>query len=480
MMRKLGKYFFLLLTILLMACGKPEAKYIFFFIGDGMGPVQVNAAERYLAAMEGRNGIIPLAMNLAPSTGAITSYSYNKYITDSGAAVTALATGNKTNNQTLSMDPEHRYPYKTIAEKAKERGMKIGIISTVDIDHATPAGYYAHQPKRSNYFEIGKQLANSNFDFFGGGGLRYVSDPKGIDSVNVIDLAKQNGFLYINNQTAFNYLEPGAGRVFFIHPDVGDNHAMPYSIDMDESSITLAQITQKAIDMIDNPDGFFMMIEGGKIDWACHANDAATSIMDVLALDDAVKVALEFYSKHKENTLIIITADHETGGMTMGTSKGDSQMDLSKLQWQNGSFTELTREYQEIKKGLIDEMGLDIIKSDASWAFDFIQMQTGLGDENKGLGLNSYEREELARAYIRSFDEKNYDDHIEYILYGSFDAFMITASNMLSRKAGIGWTTFSHTGIPLPIRAFGAGAESFSGYYDNTDVYDRLLKVMAR
>lgn len=480
-MRKWGKYLILLVAVLLMACGKPEAKYIFFFIGDGMGPVQANSAERYLASMEGRDGIIPLAMNLAPTTGYITTYSKNSYITDSGAAVTALATGNKTSNQTLSMDAEHHYPYKSIAETAKERGMKIGIISTVDIDHATPAGYYAHQPKRSNYYEIGKQLANSDFDFFGGGGLRNVIDPKGIDPVNVIDLAKKNGFLYINNNTAFKYLEPGAGKVLFIHPAQSKEHSMPYSIDMDEGSITLSQITEKAIDMLkDNEDGFFIMVEGGKIDWACHANDAATSIKDVLALDDAVKVALDFYSKHKDNTLIIITADHETGGMTMGTAYGDSQMNLSKLQWQTGSFTELTREYRDIRSGLLEEMDEAALKADASWAFDFIFMQTGLGDETKGLKINEYEKKELLTAYLKSFDEKNYSDHSEYIMYGSYDAFMITVTHMLSRKAGIGWTTFSHTGIPVPIRAFGAGADKFSGYYDNTEVYSRLLDIMAK
>ena len=479
-MRKWGKYLIILLAIVLSACGKPEAKYVFFFIGDGMGPVQVNAAERYLASMEDRSGIVPLAMNLAPATGYITTYSQSKYITDSGAAVTALATGNKTSNGTLSMDAEHRYPYKSIAETAKERGMKIGIISTVDIDHSTPAGYYAHQPKSSNYYEIGIQLANSNFDFFGGGGFRNIIDPKGIDPVNVIDLAKKNGYLFINNTTAYNYLEPGAGKVLFVHPAISDDYAMPYSIDLDEGSITLSQITQKAIDMLNNPDGFFIMVEGGKIDWSCHGNDAATTIHDVLALDEAVKVALEFYSKHKKNTLIIITADHECGGMSMGTSRGDNNMDLSKLQWQTGSFTELTREYFEIRKGLIDVMGEEALKIDASWAFDFILEQTGLGDESKGLGFNDYEKEELLIAYKKSFNERNYKNPSEYIMYGSYDAFMITASHMLSRKVGIGWSTFSHTAIPVPIRAFGAGAENFTGYYDNTEVYSRLLDLLAK
>ena len=125
-------------------------------------------------------------------------------------------------------------------------------------------------------------------------------------------------------------------------------------------------------------------------------------------------------------------------------------------------------------------MGEDSLKADASWAFDFVFMQTGLGDESKGLALNNYELNELLNAYQRSFDEKNYSNHTEYIVYGSYDAFMITASRMLSRKAGLGWTTFSHTGIPVPVRAFGAGADKFGGYYDNTDIYTRLLEVMKK
>jgi alkaline phosphatase len=166
--------------------------------------------------------------------------------------------------------------------------------------------------------------------------------------------------------------------------------------------------------------------------------------------------------------------------MTMGTSYGDSNMDLSKLQWQSGSFTELTREYHEIRTGLINECGEDAVKADPSWALNFVLEQTGLGDESKGLDINYYENEELLTAYVRSFDEKNYKDHSEYIMYGSYDAFMITASHMLSRKVGIGWSTFSPTATPVPIRAFGAGAEKFTGYYDNTEVYTRLLDIMVK
>lgn len=479
-MRKWGKYLIVLFSIIVISCGKPEAKYVFLFIGDGMGPVQVNAAERYLASMEGQTGIIPLNLNLAQATGTVSTYSKNHYITDSGAAVTAIATGNKTNNSTLSMDAEHRYPLKTIAESAKEKGMKIGIISTVDIDHATPAGFYAHQPSRGNYYEIAKELANSDVDFFGGGGLRYLTDPKGIDSVNILDVIKEKGFIYINNQTAFNFLEPGAGRVLFIHPEVGNDYAMPYSIDANDASITLAQITQKGIDMLYNPKGFFMMIEGGKIDWACHSNDAATTILDVLAFDEAVKVALDFYTEHKENTLIVITADHECGGMTLGTSGGDDDLNLSKLQWQDASFPILTEEYKYIRNAKMESMKLDSLVSDSKWAFDFIYEHIGLGDESKGLALNTYEKQELELAYRKSFFAINREMPSEYILYGSHEPFMIAASHMLSRKVGIGWSTFSHTAIPVPIRAFGVGAENFCGFYDNTGIYERLFNLIIK
>lgn len=461
-----------------MACGKQEAKYVFFFIGDGMGPAQVNAAERYLASVEGKSGIIKLNLNKTKYVGSATTYSNNHYITDSGAAITALATGHKTNNSTLSMDADHIFPFKSIAEYSKDHGMKVGIISSVDLDHATPAGYYAHQPSRGNYYEIAKELALSDFDFFGGGELRYITDPKGVDSTNIIELAKENDYLYVNSVTAFNFLEPVAGKVLFIHPEKSDDHAIPFSMDASETSISLANITDKAIKMLDNETGFFMMVEGGKIDWACHRNDAACTIHDIIAFDEAVKVALDFYEEHKENTLIVVTADHECGGLTLGTAGADYDMDLAKLQWQTNSFAKITKEYGELKKDLELLMGPDSMKNTSAWAFSYIFEKTGLGDENKGLALDSAEVVELIKAYKRSFKPRDKSNHEEYILYGPYDPFLITASHILSRKAGLGWATYSHTAIPVPVRAFGVGADKFAGYYDNTEIFDKLKEIL--
>lgn len=475
MYKKIVRFFILILLIItLYACEKQKARYIFLFIGDGMGQVQINAAERYLAAMEGKCGIVPLAMNQAPVHGMITTYSSNRYITDSAAGITATLGGQKTTNGTLNMDAEHRYPLKTVAEAAKERGMKVGVISTVGIDHATPAGMYAHQPKRSNYADIARQLAFSDFDFFAGADFQIT----GTDRDSIIGLVKRNGLIYVNNATAFHYLEPDAGRVLFIHPDSNHEKALPYSMDRDENSITLSQMLEKAILMLEGPEGFFILIEGGKIDWACHGNDAAASIHETLALDEAVKTALAFYEKHPKNTLIVITADHETGGMSMGTSYGDNLVDLSKLQWQKASFTELIREYQDIRDYRIEKHGLDSLKQNPDWAFEFAREYTGLGDPDKGLAINDYERQHLLEAYEQSFQERNRGDLYEYILYGGYDPFMMAVSRTLSRKAGIGWTTYSHTGVAVPVRAFGIGAELFTAYYDNTGIAERLLKIL--
>lgn len=475
MFKKMTKNIALILLLLfLSACGQPRAKYVFVFIGDGMGIIHMNAAERYLASMEDKGGIVPLAMNQAPVHGMITTYSANRYITDSAAGITALLSGKKTTNGTLNMDPEHRYPLKTVAETAKDRGMKVGVITNVGIDHATPAGIYAHQPKRSNYIEIAKQLAYSNFDFFAGADFQ----AEAAERDSIITLVKQNGIIYINNATAFQYLEPGAGKVLFIHPDSNHEKALPYSMDRNEHSITLSEMLMKAILMLEGPEGFFILIEGGKIDWACHGNDAAASIHETLALDEAVKTALAFYEKYPQNTLILITADHETGGMSMGTNYGDNRVDLSKLQWQKGSFTELIREFEDIRDYLIEKNGIDSVMQNPGWAFEFVVEQTGLGDPEKGLGMNEYEKQHLVAAYEQSFTERNWSDPYEYMLYGSYNPFMMAVSRTLSRKAGIGWTTYSHTGAPLPVRAFGTGAEQFGNYYDNTGIAERLLKVL--
>ncbi len=314
---------------------EPKAKYVFLFIGDGMGLAQVIAAEGFQSAMMGGE-YVPLSFRQFPATGLSTTYAANRFITGSAAAGTALATGNKTNIGRIAMDTSGTVPFETLAEKAKKKGMKVGIISSVSIDHATPAAFYAHQPSRSMYHEISLDLAGSNVDFFGGGGFK---DPVR-DEVDALELAIEKGFQYINDEASFRALKPADNKVLFINPELTGGASMHYAIDQPEGYITLAEITQKAIEYLYSEDGFFMMVEGGKIDWLCHANDAGGMVLEVLDFSAAVEEAVKFYHQHPDETLIVVTSDHETGGLALGNQKMGYGSDYHLLSGQSVSGDE--------------------------------------------------------------------------------------------------------------------------------------------
>jgi len=279
-----------------------QAKYVFLFIGDGMALAQVSAAEIYAKSLTGKeHGFNKLGFTQFPAQGIATTYDTSSIITDSASAITAIATGNKTLSGVINMDPGKTKKFKTIAEYAKEQGMKVGVVSTVSLDHATPAGYYAKVPSRNNYYDISLQLVASGFDYFAGGGFLQPKGKNG-DQLDIIDLAKKNGYTFVNSVDAFRALTPSTGKVLAINPTLQDSMAMPYEIDRDSRDLSLVDYVSKGIELLDNPKGFFFAIESGKIDWACHANDAAASINDTLAFDRAIMRAVEFQKKHPTET----------------------------------------------------------------------------------------------------------------------------------------------------------------------------------
>jgi len=438
---------------------EPEVKYIFLFIGDGMALAHVNAAEAYLKATGEDES---LSFTGFPETGFVSTYAANRFITGSAAAGTAMATGNKTNIGRISMDPEGIQAYETIAEKAKKEGRKVGILSSVSIDHATPAAFYAHQPSRSMYFEIAVDLTNSGFDFFGGGGFKEPNGTLDGVEINIPELAKQKGYNYVNTNGAIRDLKKGNEKVIAVSSKLDESAAMPYSIDSEAEDIGLSEFTDKAIELLDSEEGFFIMVEGGKIDWASHANDPATVIHDVLAFDKAVAEAYDFYEKHPDETLIIVTADHETGGLGMGNKISGYGGDISLLKYQKGSFVAFHDIIKDFSKNL-----------SADPAEGFNRMQEiykdffGLGEASK-ISLSDDEISKISRT----FNEVYYSDDVETSgsSYGDYNPFRVTLTNVLSAKSGLGWTTFSHTGIDVPVWAIGPGAEKFSGSIDNTDV----------
>jgi len=445
-----------------------KAKYVFYFIGDGMAMPQVNATEIYKGTLANRDPMYKEKINFAafPYLGMQATHSANTFITESAAAGTALATGNKTNNDVLGVDPTKTIKFKSMAEMAKEKGMKVGIVSSVSIDHATPAAFYAHQPTRKNYYEIGVELANSGFDYFAGGGFLAPTGPNK-DKTSVLEVAKQQGYKIINNQADFMNLTPQSGKIIAIQPDLAAEQAMQYDIDR-TSQLSLADFTRKGIEMLDNPNGFFMMIEGGKIDWACHANDAVTSMRDVLSLENAVNEALKFYAKHPNETLIVVTGDHETGGMTIGFAGTEYSTAFSKMSKQNISFEEFDKKIKAYRN-LVGEQGANLN--------DWLPVLA----ENYGLtDLTEYDRSRLNTALAASMIEpkqRSKDEH-SYLLYGTYEPFSVTITHILNQKAGIGWTTYAHSGVAVPVYAQGVGGELFQGYYDNTDVAKKIMNIL--
>ena len=290
--------------------GGKTPKYIFLFIGDGMGVAQIQSASFYKGTVENNGAVTPAELSFMkfPFVGSVTTYDSTSFCPDSASTATSIASGEKTESGVINMTPWTRdVPFETIAEKLhSQKGYKVGILSTVNIDHATPAAFYAHQASRKNYYEIGEELANSGFEYFAGGDFQ---DPRG-GAVSNYDMAIAKGYKLVTTQAGAAALKAG------------------------DKALVIA----KGIEVLDNPNGFFMMAESGKIDWACHANDTAASIHDVLEMSNAVQVAVDFYNQHPNDTLILVTADHETGGMTIGFTTTNYDTYLTNLTKQTMSF----------------------------------------------------------------------------------------------------------------------------------------------
>jgi len=295
----------------------PQPKYIFLFIGDGMGLAHVTAAENYLAAKQGFHGSDNLSFTSFPVMGLATTFSANTLVTCSSAAATALATGNKTNNGMLGVSPDGNR-LTAITYPLHNAGYKIGIATSVSIDHATPAGFYGSDTSRNNYYNIAWQASVTNFDFFAGSGFINPTG-KNDDQPNVYGILENAGYRIVRGAQGAAQITVGSGKTVLVQDEGKSQISLPYAIDRQDDDLTLSQITTATINALQNKKGFFAMIEGGKIDWAAHSNDGATVIQEVIDFSDAVKIAFDFYKKYPNETLIIVTADHETGGMSVGS-----------------------------------------------------------------------------------------------------------------------------------------------------------------
>ena len=454
-------------------------KYIFLFVGDGMSYPQVQATSYYLGTTTNKGAIKAKSLGFMdfPVAGSAETYDSTSFCPDSASTATSLATGYKTYSGTINMDTSMTIKYETITEKLKKQlGYKIGIISSVNINHATPAAFYAHQTSRNNYYEIGLEMIESDFDYFAGGALK---NPTGAnkDQKDLYQLAKDAGYHVVKTQNAADQLNAKSGKSIVIASTLADSDAMSYDIDAKADEWRLSDYVKKGIEVLDGNQGFFMMVEGGKIDWACHANDAASSIQDTLALSNAVDVALEFYKKHPDETLILVTGDHETGGLTIGFAGTDYDTYLTNLKNQKISYAKFDTDY--VAKYKADDTKFSLVLKDIEKFFGLVAEENATAATPATLLLSNYEYSKLLDAYTLTLEEDKTRNQEEYVMYGSYEPLTVTITHILNNKSGIDFSSYSHTGIPVPVFAIGNGSHLFEGYYDNTDIYLNLKKLTA-
>ena len=324
-----------------------KAKYIFLFIGDGMGNSHVSVTESYLSWKEGKLGGEQLRMTTFPVYGTATSHSADKRVTDSSAAGTAIACGEKTNNSYLGVDPEGN-PVESMSYVLKEDGYKIGIISSVPINHATPGSFYGHNISRNGYYEIMTEIPASGFEYFASAGILGYNGPRGSEGQvpDAEEFLEANGYNVCFGKEELAAAMENSDKIVFsqeynrgVEPKNYDSTG-----DKPETETTLAEMVQAGIDFLGDEDPFFIMCEGGEIDWASHSDKTMPMIIATIAFDEAIQTAYEFYLQHPDETLIVVTADHETGGVALGAGNhhGNINWEVIEKSWnENGHSNNL-------------------------------------------------------------------------------------------------------------------------------------------
>jgi len=465
------------------------AKYVFFFLGDGMSATQLQATEAYKTVKNGGNAKNPtdllnpanrLNMSLLPVQGMQTTFDDGALMTDSASSATAFACGLKTKSGVIGMNTAKTVSYKSVAQLAHEAGKSVGILSSVSLDHATPAAYYASVTSRSLMNSISQQLAATGYEFFGGGGLGGTN--------NMSNLLTPAGYTVKNTRADILALASApASKVYCVNPWLQDSAAMPYHVDFQNAAaasdnVSLAEMTEVAIACLkSDPEGFFIMVEGGKIDWACHANDAVATMEDMLDFDNAVAKAVAFYNANPNDTLIIVTGDHETGGMSVGHATTGYSEAYTNLLGQTCSYQQFGAvdfaAHKAAHASGYDRTKANLTSGDAD-AVAFLALMTSKFGLDYAT-LNDYQKEKLEDAYDKSMSGSNDNSSAENTyLYGGYEAVIMTITHILNERGSVGWTSYSHTGVPVPVFAIGFDAYRFEGFYDNTDIAKRISTAM--
>lgn len=455
----------ILLTVLLLTgitniSAQNSPKYIFYFIGDGMGMGHVLATQTYNRMILGNEE--PLLMMQFPVSGVLTTYSSSSPVTDSAAAGTALASGHKTKNGMLGMNSDS-IAVESVAAQLFSKGYGVGLITSVPPDDATPGAFYAHVPYRGMYYDITVQAAQSGYQFLGGSMLRGTKDKNGNPN-DLLDILKQYNVEYVQGTDAARASQ--SERILMVNPEGIDTYQIGYTVDSIPGAMTLPEMTEVCLSHMEKwcPEKFFMMVEGGNIDYAGHSNDGGAAIKETINFNQALKVAYDFYNQHPDETLIIVTADHDTGGLAIGSIFTGYNTQPQYI------------DYQKISKDRFNDECMEILGSNKTFTWtemkEMLEKQLGFWN---GVPLTEKQTANLEEKFNKTFEMRNSEN--QKTLYKNFDEFSTAVFNTFNEICGIGWVTYNHTGNYVPVYAIGVEAEKFAGIHDNTNIPEIIREI---
>ena len=388
------------------------------------------------------------------TTGLVRTYNADTPIADSAPAGTAMATGFKSNTKYIGVLPsvatlygvepikegDEQKPIATILEAAKLQGKATGIISTSNIQHATPADFTSHYPDRNNYDGLAEQQVYNKLDVALGAGYKYLVKEKRADKEDLLDELNKLGYTVVKTKEEME--KTNSNKLFGLFAD----DALAYEFDRETnrpSEPSLSEMTSKAISILSkDKDGFFLMVEGSKVDWAAHANDPIGVISDVLAFDKAVKEALDF-AKKDGNTVVIVASDHGNGGLSIGNKETSSNYDKVPL----SAFID------PLKKVKLTGEGLEAkLNSDRSNVVEVMKEYYGITDLT--------------------------EDEIKLIKDAKVGSLNYATGPIVSRRAYLGWTTNGHTGEEVALHVYHPKKQVLMGTVQNTDIPKYMEEVM--
>jgi len=462
---------------------EPKAKYVFYLIGDGMGINEVTGTELYNKA----TGKGPEQINFMhfPVRTFVNTFSASSLVTDSAAGGTALSTGTKTYNGAIGLGVD-RDTLANLTEWAKASGVGTGIATSVGINHATPAAFYAHVADRNSYDAISRQLIGSDVDFAAGAGF-LTERRTGLDATFYEQEARGEGVKVFYGVEEFDNVSAEYERVICLGGrNMGE---LPFAVDRKEGDTALKDFVSTGIDYLYGrfaDEGFFFMIEGGKIDYAGHNDDAVSCFVEVNDLAETMDVVLEFYNQHPDETLILVTADHETGGLMLGAGLYEMKPEL--LADQAMSENELTAKFrqafmppapQQQRRGQgggqrpFPQQQAQYTPPTWEQVKDFFKANLGLWGT---VPVDKRTEERFFETYQSTFGAKEGENEVRS-LYSVNTRLVSDAVMYLNSAAGYQWSHGSHSGSAVGLYVKGVRAAEFNTCTENTDIPKLVARI---